>query len=122
MTISSRTPEGRPNHCPVCGHELMIEPSIPPGDAPCPTCGHLLWFGEGGTVRDVAGVAVRRRMLKAGVVLVVVVLVLALFIFGVPGLSPIELTVIVALAAILFGARIFQAFNRARRFWPFRRR
>jgi anti-anti-sigma factor len=44
MTISSRTPEGTPNRCPVCGSDLKIEPSIPPGDAPCPSCGHLLWF------------------------------------------------------------------------------
>jgi anti-anti-sigma factor len=44
MVISSRTPEGRPNHCPVCGSDLKIEPSDPAGDAPCPRCGHLLWF------------------------------------------------------------------------------
>ncbi len=43
-TISSRTPEGVPNHCPVCGNSVCIEPSQPPGDAPCPTCGTLLWF------------------------------------------------------------------------------
>ena len=23
---------------------VRIEPSRPPGDAPCPACGHLLWF------------------------------------------------------------------------------
>jgi hypothetical protein len=28
----------------VCGKAVIIEPSIPPGDAPCPHCGHLLWF------------------------------------------------------------------------------
>lgn len=44
MVISSRTPEGRPNRCPVCGSEVVIEPSDPAGDAPCPRCGHLLWF------------------------------------------------------------------------------
>jgi anti-anti-sigma factor len=44
MVISSRTPEGQPNHCPVCKSELRIEPSDPAGDAPCPRCGHLLWF------------------------------------------------------------------------------
>jgi eukaryotic-like serine/threonine-protein kinase len=44
MTISSRTPEGSPNRCPVCGSEVRVEPSNPPGDAPCPQCGHLLWF------------------------------------------------------------------------------
>ncbi len=44
MRPSSRTPEGQPNWCPVCGHEVCIEPSMPPGDAPCPRCGCLLWF------------------------------------------------------------------------------
>jgi serine/threonine protein kinase len=44
MTISSRTPEGLPNRCPVCGSEVRVAPSNPAGDAPCPQCGHLLWF------------------------------------------------------------------------------
>jgi anti-anti-sigma factor len=44
MVISSRTPEGTPNRCPVCGTQPKIEPSEPAGDAPCPRCGHLLWF------------------------------------------------------------------------------
>jgi hypothetical protein len=43
-TISTRTPEGAPNHCPVCDSLICIEPSQPPGDAPCPNCGTLLWF------------------------------------------------------------------------------
>jgi PTS system fructose-specific IIA component/PTS system nitrogen regulatory IIA component len=46
MTISSRTPEGVPNRCPVCGTAFVIEPSMPPGEAPCPHCGSLAWFGE----------------------------------------------------------------------------
>ena len=44
MTVSSRTPEGQPNHCPICDAEIYIEPSQPFGDAPCPACGQLLWF------------------------------------------------------------------------------
>jgi acyl carrier protein len=44
MTISSRTPEGVPNHCPVCRSDICLEPSPPAGDAPCPNCGTLLWF------------------------------------------------------------------------------
>ena len=44
MTISSRTPEGMPGRCPVCGHAVRIEVSQPFGDAPCPACGSLLWF------------------------------------------------------------------------------
>jgi hypothetical protein len=44
MEPATRTPEGEPNRCPICGHALVIEPSRPPGDAPCPNCGCLLWF------------------------------------------------------------------------------
>lgn len=47
--VSSRTPEGEPNHCPVCGADVRVEPSRPPGDAPCPNCGTLLWFNRTAT-------------------------------------------------------------------------
>jgi transcription antitermination factor NusG len=43
VNISSRTPEGEGNLCPICRNALKIEPSRP-GDAPCPFCGTLLWF------------------------------------------------------------------------------
>lgn len=46
MQPASRTPEGEPNQCPICGKEVRLEPSRPPGDAPCPNCGHLLWFSS----------------------------------------------------------------------------
>jgi hypothetical protein len=47
LMISSRTPEGDPNRCPVCGKPARIEPStVPMRDAPCPHCGHLLWFSK----------------------------------------------------------------------------
>ena len=47
MEPASRTPEGRPNECPVCGKRVCIEPSLfPTQDAPCPNCGHLLWFSS----------------------------------------------------------------------------
>lgn len=44
MAVSSRTPEGLPNRCPVCNSRVTVEPSSGLGDAPCPACGHLLWF------------------------------------------------------------------------------
>ena len=44
--ISSRTPEGQPNRCPICQTEICIEPSVLFGDAPCPACGSLLWFAN----------------------------------------------------------------------------
>ena len=43
MTVSSRTPEGMPSECPLCGAKTNIEFSDPAQDAPCPNCGHLLW-------------------------------------------------------------------------------
>jgi hypothetical protein len=46
MTISSRTPEGDSNRCPICRHSVRLEPSIDTRDAPCPSCGHLLWFHD----------------------------------------------------------------------------
>jgi acyl carrier protein len=42
MSISSRTPEGFPSHCPLCGLRTNIEFSDPRADAPCPGCGYLL--------------------------------------------------------------------------------
>lgn len=53
MTVSSRTPEGSPNRCPVCGADIHIESSLPCGDAPCPNCGHLLWFVQTASVLHV---------------------------------------------------------------------
>lgn len=52
MTISSRTPEGTPNRCVLCGLDLKLEPSIDTLDAPCPHCGHLLWFGKAAAGRS----------------------------------------------------------------------
>ena len=39
MTISSRTPEGDPFACRVCGSVDRVEPSALTGDAVCPRCG-----------------------------------------------------------------------------------
>lgn len=46
MTISSRTPEGLPSHCPLCGADVAVEYAEPAGDACCPRCGALLWAAE----------------------------------------------------------------------------
>jgi acyl carrier protein len=43
MTISTRTPEGQPLHCDVCGAMVVVEISPGSGDATCPACGQLLW-------------------------------------------------------------------------------
>jgi Zn-dependent protease len=52
MEPSSRTPEGKPNRCSVCGKDLRLEPSYPSGDAPCPHCGHLLWFNSDASLSE----------------------------------------------------------------------
>ena len=52
MIISSRTPEGEPNRCPICRHKCRVEPSCLTPDAPCPSCGHLLWFPLEKTARS----------------------------------------------------------------------
>ncbi len=46
MEPSSRTPEGDDNTCHICGHDVCIEPTCPPGDATCPYCGALIWFAN----------------------------------------------------------------------------
>lgn len=55
MEPVSRTPEGEPDRCPVCGKDVRIDPSRPPGDAPCPHCGHLLWLSAGHFERTTIG-------------------------------------------------------------------
>lgn len=52
MTVSSRTPEGEPHRCPVCGNSSAVEPSYPEGDSCCPTCGQLLWWFRDRLSRD----------------------------------------------------------------------
>lgn len=44
MNISSRTPEGTPHRCPICGTLSNLEPAFPGGDAVCPACGQLVWW------------------------------------------------------------------------------
>jgi acyl carrier protein len=44
MNVSSRTPEGTPHECPLCGAVSKLEPAFPGGDAVCPACGQLVWW------------------------------------------------------------------------------
>src|SRR5262245_13126221 len=60
MPIASRTPEGWPNRCPVCGAAWRIEPSQPTGDAPCPSCGVLVWFDAEDKEREVTEYLARK--------------------------------------------------------------
>jgi acyl carrier protein len=65
--ISTRTPEGLPNRCPLCQADVTPDPSRPPGDAPCPACGKLLWFNrgaQGAVYYDAEAVAGVRQKVK----------------------------------------------------------
>jgi hypothetical protein len=46
MIPSSRTPEGEPLRCLVCGASHNVEVSRPPGDSVCPSCGAHAWMPE----------------------------------------------------------------------------
>ena len=46
MLPSSRTPEGEPLRCPICGASHNVEVSRPPGDSVCPSCGAHAWFSR----------------------------------------------------------------------------
>src|SRR5262245_8986474 len=41
MDSATRTTEGLPSRCPVCGKRMSIAPGEPLGDAVCPHCGSL---------------------------------------------------------------------------------
>ncbi len=47
MSIATRTSEGLPFRCKICGEVTLLEPSLPLGDAVCPRCGNLVvWFRD----------------------------------------------------------------------------
>ena len=46
MLPSTRTPEGEPLRCSICGNVHLILFSSPPGDSVCPTCGSHAWLVE----------------------------------------------------------------------------
>lgn len=54
MLPASRTPDGTPIDCPVCGLSDVVTPSTPPGDCVCPHCGSLVWVPESASSVKVA--------------------------------------------------------------------
>jgi predicted RNA-binding Zn-ribbon protein involved in translation (DUF1610 family) len=111
VIISSRTPEGEPNRCAVCGAQVRIEPSMPARDAPCPNCGSLLWFTHSPRRRIVQ--RSRRfagKLAKVvGLFVMLVLLVLAFRRFTSWSPSLMEVLIIVGLAVLLFGKRLPEA-------------
>jgi acyl carrier protein len=64
MTIASRTPEGVPNLCPICGKVAFLEPCYPGGDSVCPNCGQLTWLVRN-QLHDESGVALDEIKLES---------------------------------------------------------
>ena len=44
MTISLEPSKNSGRPCPVCGHEVNVDPQQEADDSPCSRCGHLSWF------------------------------------------------------------------------------
>jgi hypothetical protein len=105
MVIASRTPEGIPNRCPVCGNDLKIDPSRPTLDAPCPHCGHLLWFGAAQPLKRLTK---RERSILRQKLMIECLLNLVTVRFG-----PIEPATRAAIEAITDSARLEVLFKRA---------
>lgn len=55
MTPSSRTPEGSPHCCNVCGKSVVLDDASPIRDATCPYCGSLIWLARSNRAGDVRG-------------------------------------------------------------------
>lgn len=43
MEISTRTSEGLPSECTICGKQMIVSACSPLGDAICPHCGSLIF-------------------------------------------------------------------------------
>src|SRR5438128_1634153 len=121
MRISSRTPEGTPNRCPICGAAVRIEPSQPENDAPCPQCGALLWFEADGlpsaqdTNANLFFSAAPRRtayilrwiaLIVLAIVLPAAVMTVCFSLLGMTGLGPTEFFILMILTILLFGRRL----------------
>ena len=67
--MTSSTTDGTPSSCDVCGKNVWITPSDPPGDATCPHCGSLVWFDtplSSDTIKQLADRGVHAEMNAEG--------------------------------------------------------
>jgi len=110
MFISTRTPEGLPFRCPVCGAEGRISPSLPGLDATCPACGSLMWMGTypGRTQR---GRARTRRLLRhvAVAALISVLVAVAMIFVPYPKIKSSHILILVIVGVLIFGKRLPEA-------------
>ena len=65
VSHASRTPEGQPLHCQVCGKDVTLEPTYWSGDATCPYCGSLVW-GQPGLAQSASSATIEetKRRIK----------------------------------------------------------
>jgi hypothetical protein len=106
MVISSRTPEGVPNRCPICGSQIRIEPSLPARDAPCPNCGSLVWFARPRRRQQSQPAGSWARKVAA---LAILVGAASLLVFVLMRSSTLEIVVLGLLAMLLFGRTFARA-------------
>ena len=60
MRASSRTPDGLPIRCSICGAKSTVLVSAPPGDTVCPVCGSHLWVPRRAFLRQRHGRGIER--------------------------------------------------------------
>lgn len=101
MIVSSRTPEGWPGRCPVCGRSLRVEPSVSTHDATCPNCGSLVWLSPSAK-RGPARLAIRLFAVLGLATVVWAVLLVAIW----SRLGGPEIVVIAVLIFLLFAPKL----------------
>jgi TatA/E family protein of Tat protein translocase len=108
MIVSSRTPEGTPNQCGVCGKEVRIEHSMPFGDATCPTCGSLMRRQVRFAYERLSWLEWARAIVVAlAWIMVTTVIVVAMAVLGFAlRFSTLELVLLAVIGVILFGKRL----------------
>lgn len=65
MLPSTRTPEGEPLRCGICGASSNVLTSHPPGDSVCPVCGSHAWLSLPNTfhgIRRITADEIRNRI------------------------------------------------------------
>jgi hypothetical protein len=117
MTISSRTPEGAPQRCPICGNESRLELSTVSADAPCPSCGCLLWLKRPRAAPHARWQSALKGLAKVAAVVVLIALLAwvaaALAKSTQPhGLGRPELAVLGIIGVVLFGRKLPEAARR----------
>jgi hypothetical protein len=112
MIPASRTPEGEPLRCPLCGSSVCMEVSITSKDATCPNCGTLLWQDVGRRYPSKWTTRLIPWMLVAlAVAAIASFAVLLAFEFALWGLGAPETLVLLTVSVLLFCRKIREVFR-----------